>query len=237
VFEKVKVLLAAMDPTLINTYNKECCTPLHLAVSEVHSPETVSLLIKHGADVHARCSLGQTPLFKMHSSDAAVMSMLLEAGADVHARDYLCNTVLHSAATLDISAGVICCLLKAGADPAAVNTVFHTAADVAQAYKHSATAALLRRAECDSHSIHQKCFTPMLPMHLLINPDHTGWRCSTDMKYRTAVFDRLSELLLFDSQPDRIELLQCVEFELYSSATDLAEYHDMNTVQHRAIAV
>ena len=165
--------------------------------------------------------------------------MLLEAGADVNARDYLDNTVLHHAAAHGLSAGVICCLLKAGADATAENTLCDTAAEVAQAYKHSATEALLSRAELDQHFTQQlQDAERMLPLHLTLNPDRQGWRCSTDMAHRTAVFNCLSELALFDSQQaDRIELLQCVEFELYSTATDLAEYRDMKTVQQRAAAV
>jgi hypothetical protein len=77
-----------------------------------------------------------------------------------------------------------------------------------------------------------------LPSHLMLDPDCHGWRCSTDMTHRADVFFSLSEMAMFDSQqPDRKELMQCVEFELYSTATDLAEYHDMNTVQQRAEAV
>jgi uncharacterized protein len=146
------MLLAAMHPALINAQGKEDVTPLHCAVSKQWSAEIVSLLIKHGADVHAKCSLGQTPLF--YSIDVASTRILLEASADVNARDYYGYTVLHNAAAQGRSTGVICCLLKAGADATAVNTVYDTAAEVAQAYKHSATAALLSRAARDQHSTH-----------------------------------------------------------------------------------
>jgi hypothetical protein len=147
--------------------------------------------------------------------------------------------VLQNAAAHGLSAGVMCCLLKAGADATAVNFYNDTAADVAQAYKHSATAALLSRAERDQLSTHQQWFAPMpCVMHLLINPDCPGWRCSTDMALRVAVLGHLSEMALFGSQqPDKFELVQCVEFELYSAATDLAEFGDLSTVQQRAEVV
>jgi ankyrin repeat protein len=54
VFKKVKVLLSAMDPALINTQDKDGYTPLHFAVNEERSAETINLLIGHGADVNAR---------------------------------------------------------------------------------------------------------------------------------------------------------------------------------------
>jgi hypothetical protein len=225
-----------MDPALINTYNKEGCTPLLFAVEEERGTETVTLLIKYGADVHARCSLGRTPLFSC--TEPAVTRVLLEADADVHARDYLCNTVLHNAAARGLSAGVICSLLKADADACTVNTHYDTAAEVAEVHKHTAAAALLRRAGSDqSNHFKQQQRAPMLPMHLLLNPDHPGWRLSTDMTARCAVFGRLSGLALLDTELDKIELVQCVEFELYSAATDLAEYRDLNTVVQRAAAV
>jgi 26S proteasome non-ATPase regulatory subunit 10 len=75
----VKLLLSAMDPALINTQDKDGCTPLHHAVNEGRSAETVSLLIQRGADVSARCSSGQTPLF--YSREAAVTRLLVESGA------------------------------------------------------------------------------------------------------------------------------------------------------------
>jgi hypothetical protein len=156
----------------------------------------------------------------------------------VHARDYLGSTVLHNAAAQDLSAGVMCCLLKADADANAVNTNYDTAAEVAEVHKHIVTATLLRRAESNRgkhFKLQQRA--PMLPMHLLLNPDHSGWRCSTDMTARSAVFGCLNDMALFDTELDKIELLQCVEFNLYSTAIDLAEYGDLGTVPQRAAAV
>jgi ankyrin repeat protein len=44
---------------------------------------------------------------------------------------------------------MICCLLKAGADATATDTAGSTLADVALAFGHSATAALLQTAEAN----------------------------------------------------------------------------------------
>jgi Ankyrin repeat len=239
----VKVLVAAMDLTLINTQNNLGYTPLLCAVEEQRGAETVSFLIEHGADVHARCSVGQTPLF--YSSEAAVTRLLLKAGTDVHARDYLCHTVLHNAAALGLSAGVVCCLLKAGADPFPLNALFDSAAEVAQLHRHPATAALLLRAEDDKRAHNDRgaaeCLQrgsegPLLPEHLAFVLRSRRWCCSTDTPFRRAVLQFLAKMRVFDNKPDRIELLQRVEFELYSTATNLAEYRDLATLQQRAVA-
>jgi Ankyrin repeats (many copies) len=229
-----KVLLAAMDSALINTQDNLGYTPLHCAVEGQQSVETINLLIEHGADVHARCSLGQTPLF--YSYDATLTRLLLQAGADANARNYLCNTVLHNAAAKDLDAGLMCCLLKAGADATAIDAYHGTAADVARTHKHSAPAALLSRAERDQHSTHQ-LQDAIPPLHLMLDLDPRGWRRSTDMTHRTAVFSELAKMPLFDNQPDRTELLQGVELELYHAAADLAEYCILITAKQRAAAV
>jgi ankyrin repeat protein len=232
VFEKVVLLLRAMDPKLINTQDAVGCTPLHCAVDKQQSTAVVGLLIKHGADVRARCTIGQTLLF--YSKEAAVTRLLLEAGADVNARDYLGNTVLHDAAAQGLSAGVLCCLLKAGADATAINTICDSAAGVAAAYGCSAAAALLKRAELDQRSstLKQEHRAPMLPAHLMLDACHR--HSSSDLAARIAVFGILAKMPLFDTEPGRVELLQCTEL---STATDVEGYSDLNTVQQRASAV
>eukprot|EP00953_Heterococcus_sp_UTEX-ZZ885_P011352 6572-Heterococcus_DN1.PRE.1 len=223
-----------MDPALINRRDNIGFTPLHCAMDGQHDVEIVSLLLAHGADVHARCSLGQSAL--SNSYNAAVTRLLLEAGADVNARDYLGNTVLHNAAVLTFSASVLCCLLKAGADATAIHTYKATPAEVARAHAHSATAALLNRAERVQQCTRQAHDgAPMLPLHLRLSGNHS-WHCNTDVSHRRAVFSGLVKISLFDAQPDRAELVQCVEFELYSTATNLAEYRDKKTLQQRAVA-
>jgi Ankyrin repeats (many copies) len=163
-----------------------------------------------------------------------VTRLLVEAGADVNARDYLGSTVLHDAAVHRPSAALMCSLLKAGADATAVDTCGATAAGVAEAYQRSEAAALLKRAETDQRSAcdSPRC-APALPMHLVLNCDDSRWQCSTDLAHRSAVFSHLADMMpLFSSQPrDRVELLRRVEFELYSTAADLAEYRDLKTVQ------
>jgi hypothetical protein len=154
----------------------------------------------------------------------------------VNARDYLGSTVLHDAAVHRSSAALLCSLLKAGADAAAVNAYASAAADVAEANQRFEAAALLRQAESNqsvNFKLQQRA--PMLPMHLLLHSRMPGWRrSSADMTDRSAVFGCLSGMALFDTELDKTELLQRVEFELYSTATDRAVYGDLDTVQQRA---
>jgi ankyrin repeat protein len=127
------------------------CLPLMLALSSGCSAEVIGCMINGGADVHAtERHNGQTAL--MLTTTAAAAQLLLDAGADVNARCSLGSSVLHTIAERGASAGVLCCLLKAGADATATDTVGSTPADVAELFGHSAIAALLRRAAADQRS-------------------------------------------------------------------------------------
>lgn len=73
-------------------------TPLHLA-AEFGSRETVDLLLKAGADPHARSSSGSTPFYRAcRSGDVEILKRLKECGADVNALTHDRWTPLREAA-------------------------------------------------------------------------------------------------------------------------------------------
>eukprot|EP00953_Heterococcus_sp_UTEX-ZZ885_P016296 9167-Heterococcus_DN1.PRE.5 len=118
-------------------------SPLHLALrASQQSAELVSLLIKSCADVNVKTFNKVTPL--MLARELPVVRLLLSAGAAVNAKNADGTTALHQAAELELSAAVICCLLKAGADATAVNNHGHEPAAVAAKHGDTATAALLQ---------------------------------------------------------------------------------------------
>ncbi|KAI9467307.1 ankyrin repeat protein, partial [Lactarius psammicola] len=93
--------------------------PLHLALFSWR-PESVQLLLKHGADVNAQDGRHKTPLHLASSQDkkflmpmairrakfdekadekAAIVRVLIQHGADVNARDETQSTPLHLASS------------------------------------------------------------------------------------------------------------------------------------------
>ncbi|HKQ79010.1 MAG TPA: ankyrin repeat domain-containing protein [Blastocatellia bacterium] len=58
-------------------------TPLHAALTEGHV-ETARLLIAHGADVHARDSIGRTPLTVAITYRPSAIKLLLGSGVDIN---------------------------------------------------------------------------------------------------------------------------------------------------------
>eukprot|EP00953_Heterococcus_sp_UTEX-ZZ885_P000527 809-Heterococcus_DN1.PRE.1 len=124
--------LVSSTPEMLNKSSKlsnktSSVTPLLLAIGRGCSTEVALFLITSGADVNAADMVG-TPVL-MLTSDLAMVQLLLDAGAAVNARDLLGNTVLHTAAHFDRSAGIICCLLKAGGDVTATDTTGSTPAE------------------------------------------------------------------------------------------------------------
>jgi ankyrin repeat protein len=85
----------------MSTHGDQCqSTPLHLASSR-RDAEIAQLLIKHGADVHARDQSQSMPLHLASSKgDAETAQLLIKHGADVHARDQSQSTPLHRASSL-----------------------------------------------------------------------------------------------------------------------------------------
>jgi ankyrin repeat protein len=151
--------LVSSGPHLLNIYSKHTSgsssvTPLLAAVSRGCSTEVANVLIASGADIDATDIQG-TPVLR-YAEEVSMVGLLLGAGAAVNARDSIGSTVLHSAAQRGSSTGVICCLLKADADTTATDTTGSTPAEVALAFGHTATAALLQRAEADQRSKQQQ---------------------------------------------------------------------------------
>jgi ankyrin repeat protein len=148
----VRLLIARGGAATVQAVERtESCTLLHFAVlREQEVMEVVRCLINSGADVNAETNDKMTPL--MLAQELPVVRLLLESGAAVNAKSSNGTTALHKAAKLGLSAGVVCCLLKAGADATAVNSEGHEPAAVAVMHGHTATAALLQRAAADQWS-------------------------------------------------------------------------------------
>ena len=79
------------------------------------SAHTIKRMLELGADVHAKNSLGATPLLYAMDYDAEVVELLLKAGADVNAKDNEGDTPLIRASKLCKKPKVFDLFLKAGA--------------------------------------------------------------------------------------------------------------------------
>ena len=140
---------------MIRKNSIHAATPLHIAAKCNSDPEVTALLIEYGADVHAKDSLGNTPLYDAtRNSDAhtEVIALLLEHGADptTEAYEEICahpdapcrivrTTILYSAIYFPLGTSAAKLLLKNGAD-AEVNTL-GTAGGYLRAPLHSAAMA------------------------------------------------------------------------------------------------
>lgn len=117
-------------------------TPLAVACIGGHSA-CAQKLLESGANVHVRTADKLTIL--MRTKEISVVTVLLEAGADVSALDSDGRGVLHWAAYRGCGAPVLCSLVKAGADPRAVNIWGDKPADVARRKGFTTQALLLDR--------------------------------------------------------------------------------------------
>ena len=105
----------ALDSGLRNAGWRSGQTPLHLAASRARSsPGIVERLLARGASVHARDSLGYTPLLRASSREA--FEALRAAEADIRAQAENGYTVLHQAASIG-DAATVQELLDAGLNP------------------------------------------------------------------------------------------------------------------------
>ena len=101
-------------PDAVNDRNRLDKTALHYAVSYKRE-EALDLLVRHGADLHARDVTGMTPLHvaaMLGRRDEALW--LLEHGADPEIRDDFGDTPMHTAALFG-AGGVIQVLHRSGA--------------------------------------------------------------------------------------------------------------------------
>jgi uncharacterized protein len=133
----------------VHARNDEGQTPLHAAACS-GADSVVQLLLQRGADADARDYTGHSLL--MLASTVAVVKLLLAAGADASAITLMNSNVLHLHAQRGSCAGIICLLLKAGANPASARSVdgtIVTAASIAGINGHFALEALLSRAAAD----------------------------------------------------------------------------------------
>ncbi|XP_078620257.1 uncharacterized protein LOC144887132 [Branchiostoma floridae x Branchiostoma japonicum] len=137
-------------------------TPLHRAAQKGHH-ETVSALLKAGADVNARNNQQWTPLHQAAlNGHQDIVSALLTAGADVNARDRQQGTPLHLAA-LNGHQDIVSALLTAGADVNARDEEDVTPIYLAALNGHHETVSALLTAGADvnARSRHQ-----LTPLHL-----------------------------------------------------------------------
>ena len=90
---------------------------LHVAAMGA-SPAVIPMLVNAGADIHARCEEGGTPLHSAAKSgkNPEMIRALLAAGAELHASGESGETPLHTAAGHNENREVIDALVAAGAD-------------------------------------------------------------------------------------------------------------------------
>ncbi len=105
--EEVKRILTA-DPGSVHDRDRQGRTTLHLAAQRANL-EMVNVLLEHGADVNARTSHGQTPLFSVgmvgenhkkerYAAGGEIAVLLVNKGARVHISDKQGKSLLFHAA-------------------------------------------------------------------------------------------------------------------------------------------
>jgi len=129
------------DPNVTNAFQE---TPLMLAAKQ-QKAGTVQLLLKHGADVHAKGPFGAALESAITADNVACVLMLLDAGADVNAKGLLQVTPLEKAVAVD-DIPIIKLLIKRGADVNAVDQSGTSILEGARRLPYSHAVALLKAA-------------------------------------------------------------------------------------------
>ena len=160
--KRLTVVLGVVVVFLVSTIGMLIgATPLHYAAWQDAS-EVAALLLKQGADIHAKSNSGATPLHYAAKYNASeVAALLLKQGADIHAKSDGGQTPLHYAAKYNASE-VAALLLKQGADIHAKSDGGQTPLHYAAWQDASEVAALLLKQGAD---IHAKSDGGQTPLH------------------------------------------------------------------------
>jgi ankyrin repeat protein len=137
--------LLHVDPALVDARSPDDATALHFAAFFTQ-PETATLLVEHGADVHAVSpTFGNvTPLHSAAAGGSAeIVHLVLAAGADANARQNGGFTALHAAAQ-NGDVAMARDLLDNGAEVDPATEDGRTALAIADEQGHDEVAALLR---------------------------------------------------------------------------------------------
>ena len=167
--------------------------PLHGESSGGHA-DVMRLLIKNGADVHARDQRQLTPLhLASFKGDAETVQLLILHEADVNARDQSQSTPLHLASSWN-NAEAAQLLIKHGADIHAQDRRQSTPLHLAASKWHAETAQVLIEHGADVHALDESQSTPL---HLASSKDaETAWSTSGEYGEFTHPWNETVPLLI-----------------------------------------
>jgi ankyrin repeat protein len=117
-------------------------TPLHIAVT-YNLVDVAEVLIKHGANVHAREMSKYTPLYYAGGKKLELCRLLLDAGADIHSEGNDKATCLHCAVSSKKN-DIVAFLLERGANPLHRRKDGATPIDIAKYWGNKEILAMLK---------------------------------------------------------------------------------------------
>jgi len=128
-------------------------TPLHEAV-RYGNVDIIYSLLAAGADVNAKDNLGKTPIMLIMPKEYLqyTYDLLIKANADLTQKDMYGDTVLHTAAMMNIDTDVISMLCENGADVNARNKEGVTPLEIAVQKNDIKTARLLTQSGANIHT-------------------------------------------------------------------------------------